>query len=225
MLAAIRSLIAGIPHGVQVISAVGTTNFTVPARVTRIDVELWGGGAGSFASYSTKRSGGAGAGGYARKRMAVTPGQVIPVTIGAGGVAGTTAGPSWPSNGGTSSFGGTMSATGGILNSLASPTYQLDFGGTGGTATGGDVNVQGSSGTAGVTWGGMGGAAVGGCSIGSGTIGVAGIAPGGGAAGASLSHADFRADRLRHRGRTVHAVGGVRGNTDRRVVPPQPAMG
>jgi hypothetical protein len=64
-----------------------------------------GGGAGSYASYGTKRSGG-GACAYARRRIAVTPGQVIAVTIGAGGAAGTTAGPSWPSNGGMSSFGG-----------------------------------------------------------------------------------------------------------------------
>src|SRR5690348_7005831 len=37
LLAAIRALIAAIPHGVQVISPVTTSNFTVPAGVTLLD--------------------------------------------------------------------------------------------------------------------------------------------------------------------------------------------
>ncbi len=96
VLAAIRGLIASIPHGVQVFSAVTTMNFVVPAGVTWIDVELWGGGAGSYASYGTQRSGGGGAGGYARRRLALTPGQSIAVTIGAGGAAALASGIDWP---------------------------------------------------------------------------------------------------------------------------------
>jgi len=187
VLAALRGLIASIPHGVQVFSAVTTTNFVVPAGVTWIDVELWGGGAGSFASYGTKRSGGGGAGAYARRRLAVTPGQSIAVTIGGGGGAGVASGIDWPSNGGTSSFGGYLTATGGQRNPSASPTDSLDFGGIGGGASGGDLNVTGSSGTpATPTTNGMGGAPALGAAIGSGTYGLPGIAPGGGAAGAGF---------------------------------------
>lgn len=186
ILAAIRALIAANPHGVQVISAVTTTNFTVPAGVTLLDVELWGDGAGSYASYGTKRSGGADAGAYSRRRIVVTPGQVIAVTIGAGGGASITVGPSWPSNGGTSSFGGYMTATGGTLNPLTNPTTSIDLGGIGGTASGGDLNITGSSGTAGAPasgWtNGFGGQSATGGAIGSGTYGLSGIFPGGGAA-------------------------------------------
>ena len=187
VLAALRSLIAAIPHGVQVFSAVTTSNFVVPAGVTLIDVELWGGGAGSYASYSTQRSGGGGAGGYARRRLAVTPGQIIAVTIGGGGAAGITSGVTWPGNGATSSFGGYMTATGGRINSLSNPTTSIGNGGESGTASGGDLNIQGSSGgPATPTTTGMGGASGIGGTIGSGTTGVTGIAPGGGAAGAGF---------------------------------------
>jgi hypothetical protein len=54
VLAAICGLLAGIPHGVQVISMIGTPNFTVPTGVTWTDAERWGG----YASYGTKRCGG-----------------------------------------------------------------------------------------------------------------------------------------------------------------------
>jgi hypothetical protein len=187
VLAAIRSLIASIPHGQQTFTAGG--NFTVPAGVTTIDVELWGGGAGSFASYGAMRSGGGRAGGYSRRRISgLTPGQVIAVTIGAAGAAGTTSGPSWPGGGGTSSFGGYMSATDGVLNPLSNPTTAVNNGGIGGTAAGGDLNIQGSSGggAEALGWPGVGGATAIGSTIGSGTTGVVGIFPGGGAAGAGF---------------------------------------
>jgi hypothetical protein len=187
VLAAIRSLIAGIPHGQQTFTVGG--NFTVPAGVTTIDVELWGGGAGRFASYGAMRSAGGGAGGYSRRRISgLTPVQIIAVTIGGGGAAGTTVGPSWPGGGGTSSFGGYMSATGGVPNPLSNPTTSVNNGGIGGTAAGGDLNIQGSSGGGAdpLGWPGMGGATAIGSTIGSGTTGVVGIFPGGGAAGAGF---------------------------------------
>ena len=69
-------------------------------------------------------------GGYARKRLTgLTPGAsitvTVTVTIGAGGTAGTTGGAA-PTNGAASSFAGsgftTVSATGGVINPLNSPT-------------------------------------------------------------------------------------------------------
>ncbi len=188
LLAAIRTLARG---GISVIT--GSGNFTVPTGITVLDVELWGGGAGSFAAYSGMWSGGGAAGGYARKRISgLTPGQVIAVTIGGGGTAGITPGVSWPGAGGTTSFGAWFSATGGSLNGLANPTTNVNFGGgAGGIGSGGDVNIRGSSGSPGITnWPGMGGAAPGGGSMGSGTTGVAGIFPGGGAAGAGFTNND-----------------------------------
>lgn len=81
-----------------------TSTFTVPAGVTHILVELWGagGGGGGGASarivadqvgggnayYGGAGGYGAGSGGYVRKLIAVTPGDVYDVIIGAGGSGG-----------------------------------------------------------------------------------------------------------------------------------------
>jgi hypothetical protein len=161
--------------------------FYVPAGVTQVEVEVWGAGSGSFASVSGLPSGGGAAGGYARKLVTgLTPGQAIPVSVGAGGVGGSTAG-SAPGSGGTSSFGSFVSATGGSLNYL-NTVAQPQFGNTpAGAGVGGDVNFWGSAGQAGIVpayQGGMGGAAPMGGSQNSGTTGKDGAFPGGGAAGA-----------------------------------------
>lgn len=97
-------------------------SFTVPAGVFTIRVTVvGGGGGGSQAATGTGGSGEStftfdipggvgGAGGVAYGVYAVTPGQVIPVVVGAGG-AGSNAGAG--SAGGASSFGALASATGG----------------------------------------------------------------------------------------------------------------
>lgn len=173
----------GFASGVQTYTASGT--YVVPAGVSQVEVELWGGGAGSYASYSTIPSGGGAGGGYARKRIAdLTPGQVIAVTVAAGGAGGTTSGGA-PTSGGTSSFGTFVSATGGSLNVLATTSDPLNGATPGGIGVGGDINIAGSSGQAGVlNQGGLGGAAPMGGTQNSGTTGVPGNFPGGGAAGA-----------------------------------------
>jgi hypothetical protein len=177
------SLAPGFATGVQAFSSSGS--FTVPAGVTRLDVEVWGGGSGSYASTSSVASGGGSGGGYARKRISgVSPGQIIAVTIGPGGSGGTTAGTP-PVAGGTSSFGNYLSATGGTLNPTASVGNPQNGAIPGGSGVGGDVNLPGSSGQAGfMSIGGLGGgAALGGMQT-SGSAGVPGVFPGGGAAGA-----------------------------------------
>jgi hypothetical protein len=178
----------GLGCSVQNFTTSGT--FTVPAGVTQVEVEVWGGGAGSYASVSGVSSGiasgGGSGGGYARKRITtnLTPGQSIPVTVGAGGNGGTTGGGP-ASGGGTSSFGSFVSAAGGALNYLASVTNPQNGGTPAGSGAGGDVNLTGSAGQAAMlTQGGMGGAAPMGGSQNSGTTGVAGVFPGGGASGA-----------------------------------------
>lgn len=177
------ALSPGFGAGVQTFTTSGT--FVVPLGVTRLEVELWGGGSGSFASTSSIASGGGSGGGYARKRIVgLAPGQPIAFTVGAGGAAGTTAGAA-AGAGGTSSFGGFVSASGGSLNGSASAANPQNGAIPGGVGAGGDVNLMGSSGQIGYqSVGGMGGNAPMGGMQTSGTTGNSGVFPGGGASGA-----------------------------------------
>ena len=177
------SLRPGFGSGVQSLNSSG--NFAVPMGVTQVEVEIWGAGSGSYASVPGLPSGGGAGGGYARKLVAgLIPGQIVPVTVGAGGTAGSiggaTAGP-----GGTSSFGQFVNATGGSVNGLAMISAPSNGGTPPGIGVGGNVNLTGSAGQAGIqNQGGMGGASPMGGTQNSGTTGNAGIFPGGGAAGA-----------------------------------------
>jgi hypothetical protein len=173
----------GFGSGVQTFTSSGV--FHIPAGVTQVEVEIWGGGAGSFASTPGLPSGGGSAGGYARRLVTgLIPGQGLPITVGSGGAGGTTGGAAAIS-GGASSFGQIVSATGGSLNYLASPAQPQNGGTPPGVGVGGDVNFTGSAGTAAVVnQGGMGGAAPIGGAQNSGTTANAGTFPGGGAAGA-----------------------------------------
>lgn len=159
--------------------------FVVPAGVSQVEVEVWGGGAGTFASSAGAPSGGGAGGGYAKKRVTgLIPGQTISVTVANGGNAGTIGGNN-PTNGGTTSFGPYVSATGGSLNYLATSSAPQHGGTPAGTGMGGDINLTGSAGGgAFLNQGGFGGAAPMGGGQNSGTTGVPGIFPGGGASGA-----------------------------------------
>jgi hypothetical protein len=177
------SLKPGFGSGVKSFSSSGT--FTVPSGVTQVEVEVWGAGSGSFASLPGLASGGGSGGGYARKLVTgLSPGQGVPVTVGAGGAAGTTSG-TQAGSGGTSSFGQFVSATGGSLNYLATTSAPGNGATPPGIGIGGDVNFSGSAGQAGVlNQGGMGGAAPMGGTQNSGSTGNTGTFPGGGASGA-----------------------------------------
>lgn len=91
-------------------------SFTVPAGVTTIIVSGCGGGGGGGGSQTSINTtvagsgGGGGAGFVIRQPITVTPGQVLAVTIGTGGVGGA-------AGGGTGGVGGTTSA-GSIVNLL-----------------------------------------------------------------------------------------------------------
>jgi hypothetical protein len=177
------SLHPGFGSGVQTFSSSG--GFVVPAGVSQVEVEAWGGGSGSYASVPGLPSGGGSGGGYARKLVTgLTPGQMLSVTVGAGGTGGTTVGVA-AQPGGTSNFGQFISATGGSLNYLASAAAPENGATPPGIGVGGDVNFAGSAGQAGVTnQGGLGGASPIGGAQNSGTTGNVGNFPGGGAAGA-----------------------------------------
>ncbi len=171
----------GFASGVQTFASSG--NFVVPSGVSQLEVELWGGGSGSYASVASTASGGGSGGGYARKRVVgVVTGQLIPVAIGIGGGAGSPG--IAPGVGGTTSFGSYLSATGGGLNALAYPAAPQNGAYPPGVGIGGDINITGSAGQNAIgIQGGLGGGAPMSGSQSSGTFGLPGCFPGGGASG------------------------------------------
>ena len=191
---ATTAYVDGQSHGVATLT--GSGSWTVPPGVSVFDVELWAGGAGSFASQAGKSSGGAAAGGFTRKRfVGIAAGTVIPYVAGLGGAAGTPT--SQPGVGGSSSFGSGLSATGGQLNPYATVADPTLAGSPGGGGSGGDLNIQGSDGgvpRGDIYAGGSGGAAAGStsASVQQG-FGNAGHFPGGGAAGAGTGSANTTA--------------------------------
>jgi hypothetical protein len=128
----------GSVHGQQVFTANGT--FTVPAGVTQVYVSMCGGGGGGgYPGYQVPGGACGGGGGESvlKYSVTVTPGESIPVTIGAGGYGSDV---SDGSSGGSSSFGSYITCVGGA-------------GGKGITSPG----IGGSSGGAGKLKGGNGG--------------------------------------------------------------------
>jgi len=172
---------------IQAFTSTGT--FTIPASVTKVKVTVVGGGGGGRSTTGNTGAGGGGAGGAAIEVISgLTPGGTVTVTVGAGGAANT--------DGGTSSFGAYLSATGGSAAPNVSSNYWA--GGAGGTGSGGDINFTGGAGQGGpgiqtISGGvsGNGGASIfGGAGLGiiptvSSTGGAGGANTGGGGAGGS----------------------------------------
>lgn len=168
-------------------------NFVVPAGVYRVRARVWGGGGGSGGAYNGGNSGGGGGGGYAEGFYDVLPGDVIPITVGAGGAAGgATTSPTNGGFGGSSSFGAFCSASGGGGGVAAAASNVQAAGGAGGIGAGGTLlNVEGGSSSGGLFGGPGAGGGNGGASFaippipsgGYGGAGVSGKAPGGGAGG------------------------------------------
>ena len=79
-------LINAFLFGQTVVTFNTSGNWTVPAGVTSITVEVWGGGgAGGGTKAKNSRGGGGGAGGaYVSSVLSVTPGTNINFTVGAG---------------------------------------------------------------------------------------------------------------------------------------------
>lgn len=101
-----------------------TQNMTVPAGVTSVEIELWGGGASGQGDVGTAGGGGAA---YVHTVLAVNPGDVLNFVVGTGGVASTTSSQNngtsttfaknggavvFTAGGGTAAVGGTASGTG-----------------------------------------------------------------------------------------------------------------
>ena len=103
----------------------GIRNFTVPCDVTSITIQAWGaGGAGGAADNNPNGGSGGGGGGYSSYTVAVTPGQIIPYTVGTRG------------NGGGGNGGNATATT--ILAIIAN-------GGTGGGQNQGAIGTGGSA--------------------------------------------------------------------------------
>jgi hypothetical protein len=179
-------------------------NFVVPGGVTTIRVELTGGG-GAGGYHASMPGGGGGAGGKAVAILSgLMPGEVIAVTVGAGGAV--PGSPATGGNGGTTVFGNVQALGGAGGGGGTTPGLISNAGGGGGGASGGTLNLPGSTGTDAVvvacrggdgggpgngrgtsgpiagtaasSFGGGGGG--GGCSTGSGPAGYPGGAGGGG---------------------------------------------
>lgn len=121
---------------ISITTFTGNGTYTVPSNCRKIFVQLVGGGGGS-AGYNEA----GGAGGYAEGFYSVSPGGTYAVTIGGGGGGvGYYAG---AGRGGTTSFGALISATGGHG---ANNNYSHG-GGHGGSGSGGQVNLDGGTGT------------------------------------------------------------------------------
>ena len=136
----------------QTFNSSGT--YTVPAGVTSITVNVWGGGGGGgggFNGCSAQGEGsGGGGGGFSSKTIAVTPGEIYTVTVGAAGTAGAYNGNGGA--GGTTNFtgiGGTVTATGGGAG-LGGGACGTVLGGAGGTGTVGTTLFAGGAGSSGI---------------------------------------------------------------------------
>jgi uncharacterized repeat protein (TIGR01451 family) len=135
----------------------GDQTFTVPSGVTSLDVRMWGaGGGGIDPGYFLNQYSGGG-GGYTTGTAAVTPGEVLTVTAGRGGVIKGVA-PTY-GGGGAGGTGGEPGDSGGGMSALWDGAFGTDpllIAGGGGGATNGaptttnthtdPVNVAGGAG-------------------------------------------------------------------------------
>lgn len=123
------------PKGVnsKVYDRNGSYTFTVPTGVTEIYVAVFGaGGSGGLASSGNTTGGGGG--GFAGGFLSVSEGAEYAVTVGKGGLRDNT-NSSDGNDGGTSSFGTFLTATGGKGGTYTASGTGTNYGGLGGTGT------------------------------------------------------------------------------------------
>ena len=165
----------------------GSGTYTVPAGVTSINylvVAGGGGGAGSYGGLVANGGGGGGGGGVVYGTLAVTPGQTISYSVGAGG-SGSVNGSSAASNGSNSTFS-TFTAIGGGRGGNQTGAAAAT-GGSGGGGAADSPNQTGAAGTSGQGYAGGNGTTSGAVRAGGGggatANGATGLASGNGGAG------------------------------------------
>lgn len=139
-----------IGKNIQVITTTGTSTFTVPSGVQKLYVRVVGaGGGGGASAASTAIGGGACGGAYAEGFVDVSATTSITVFVGTGGTGGTAGN---TGNAGTwSTFGANgfymLALGGGPGGGSSSGSNSGCIGGS--TASGGNINITGASGTGG----------------------------------------------------------------------------
>lgn len=182
-----RNVLTQLVQAIQIMAVMqpvvltGSGNWTVPAGVYWIRVRQWAAGGAGGAAAGGVAGGGGGGGGYCEYPVAVTPGALLPYSVGAGGVAGSGAG----GNGGDTTFNG-VTVHGGAGGAAGSGSGGA--GGSGGSASSGSGRINnggggqtGDGGTAGGSGGNAGDGGAGG--IGGFSSGTPSTAPGAGSAG------------------------------------------
>lgn len=118
------------------------TSYTTPSNCTKIYVEAWGGGGNGGSAQGSAQydsaGGGGGAGAYCAKYFTVTGSTAYTYAIGAGGGGNT-----------TFTVGATTITAGGGSTAGSASAAARTTGALGGTATNGDLNARGASGTSG----------------------------------------------------------------------------
>jgi hypothetical protein len=135
-------------EGQKVFTDVGTTTWTVPVGVTTITAVCIGGGGGAGGSSSSRGGGGGGGGGLSYgSTISVTPGNVLYIRVGSGGIGGT----SYLGSPATSPTNGTAGQSSYIKTGSHSGTSLLEGGGGGGGFSGDTISNEGSGGSVGGT--------------------------------------------------------------------------
>lgn len=140
----------GGPIAVQVFTTPGAATYTPTVGMGSCIVEILGGGGGGGGTDTVtgqgNTGGSGGASGYSRRLFtSATIGASQGLVIGAGG-AGGAIGNNPGVTGGNSTFGAFLTANGGVGGAAGSVGNSPRTGGAGGTATGGDINIDGQYG-------------------------------------------------------------------------------
>lgn len=144
----------------QIITATGAGTWTIPAGVTTITIEMWGGGGGgSAASYNYNAGGGAAY--VIQTNLTVTPGDTISYNVAVGGNGGTSAGGAGTGGAGYKTGGNGSVSTGGggggggstyVTDTTSGAWTYIAAGGGGGSACSSSTTTcqgHGASGTSG----------------------------------------------------------------------------